>query len=196
MQGGRQTLSKTSNFNSKLRTYTKPKCYLISEENIDNLRSMTQDVLNDQWQKFLLKLGFIIRENPYFTAKILHQIAIKAEYSDTIVEYEDSQFNLKTGESVYSTKIEEQKSELLRASTDDDDAKPKEKLHEMNAGDILPEKIRSLLLNMSRYFFRSLYSQELQRKHTPNFNLLRALKIWLQYEESDELFQNISIQKR
>ena len=118
-----------------------------------------------KWKRLLIRLAFIIRENPYFSAKFFHLIAIKLNYEET----------MQSGQSKYN---EERKSEALSSNKDFQDY-DEDKIPVFVHGEMLPMKIRQLIFNMSRYFYRSLFSEDLQKKYIPNYNLLRMMKIWL-----------------
>ena len=112
----------------------------------------------------------MIKENPYFSAKFFHLLATKATYDDAMPfdDFED-----------VATNASVRDSETLETMSQYSSLADSDQLSDLQPGEILPEKVRSLVFNMSRYFYRSLFSMDMLKKYEPNYNLLRVMKVWL-----------------
>ena len=73
----------------KLRVYLKPKCYLFSNFSFNGIESISMDFPNEKWENILIKLAYIIRENPYFSAKFFHLISQKQDYDELMGNPQD-----------------------------------------------------------------------------------------------------------
>ena len=159
----------------KLRDYLNPRLYRIRDLEMGIGREFgSSSTYAQELKQFLNVVPNLFKTVPYASAKLFYNISTNGFYFNGINEMQN------LGDSNHDQA-------WAKYYEDSDD----ETNTQVTWGTFLPQPIRSMLLNMSRYFYDDLLSSEGQASFVANEKLFGAVKVFISNSAAcNELFES------